>query len=99
LLIRAGRRAQYRSLFRFISGQIMRADDRSFRKRWEEPKLWKYRPFTRVIKGWKAYKIARDYVQLNEKEARSEVPYRKRRLKGLTITLGLDSMSHFDTQE
>jgi hypothetical protein len=47
-------------------------------------KLWKYRPFTRVIRGFKAYRIVRDYIQLNELEARGKIPYRKARLRGLS---------------
>jgi REP element-mobilizing transposase RayT len=47
-------------------------------------KLWKYRPFTRVVKSWKAYQIVRDYIQLNEKEAIGEISYQSRRLKGLS---------------
>jgi REP element-mobilizing transposase RayT len=46
--------------------------------------LWKHRPFTRVIRGFKAYKIVRDYIQLNEFEARGKIPYRKSRLRGLS---------------
>ncbi len=33
--------------------------------------LWLHRPFSRVVRGWRAYKIVRDYIQLNEKEALS----------------------------
>lgn len=47
-------------------------------------KLWKYRPYTRVIRGHKAYDVARNYVQLNEKEAQGKIVYRKERLKGLS---------------
>ncbi len=47
-------------------------------------KLWKYRPFTRVIRGWKAYKTVRNYVQLNEQEILGNIPYRKQRLRGLS---------------
>jgi hypothetical protein len=47
-------------------------------------KLWKYRPFTRVVKSRKAYQTVRDYIQLNEKEAIGEIAYQKRRLKGLS---------------
>jgi len=46
--------------------------------------LWRYRPFTRVIKGYRAYKTVRSYIQLNECEARGEIPYRKSRLRGLS---------------
>lgn len=46
--------------------------------------LWRHRPFSRVVRGWRAYKIVRDYIQLNEKEALGHIPYRKERLKGLS---------------
>lgn len=46
--------------------------------------LWKHRPFTRVVRGWKAYQVVRDYIQLNEKEARGEIRYQKNRLRGLS---------------
>jgi putative transposase len=47
-------------------------------------RLWKHRPFSHVVKGYKAYKTVRDYIQLNEKEVTGTIPYRKKRLKGLT---------------
>ena len=46
--------------------------------------LWRHRPFSRVVRGWRAYKIVRDYIQLNEQEALGQIPYRKKRLKGLS---------------
>ena len=48
--------------------------------------LWKYRPFSRVVRGYKTYKIVRNYIQLNEKEARGEIKYQKKRLKGLSTS-------------
>lgn len=47
-------------------------------------KLWKYRPFTRVIQGWKPYLIVRSYIQLNIKEAMGTIKYKPQRLKGLS---------------
>ena len=47
-------------------------------------KLWKHRPFTRVVKGFKAFRTVMNYVQLNEQEARGVIRYRKERLRGLT---------------
>ncbi len=41
------------------------------------------RPFTRVVKGYRAYRTVQDYVQLNELEALGKIPYRKARLSGL----------------
>ncbi len=49
-----------------------------------ELRLWKYRPFSRVIKGFKAYKTARDYIQLNQQEVLGVIKYQKQRLKGLS---------------
>jgi len=46
--------------------------------------LWKYRPYTRVIRGWKPYLIVRDYIRLNEQEARGVIKYNSKRLKGLS---------------
>ena len=48
-------------------------------------KLWMYRPFSRVVRGYKAYKIVRNYIQLNEKEALGTIPYKKNRLRGLSL--------------
>jgi hypothetical protein len=47
------------------------------------PRIWKHRPFTRVVKGRRAERILRDYIKLNELEARGEIPYQKHRLRGL----------------
>ncbi len=47
-------------------------------------KLWIHRPFTRVVKGWRAYKIIRNYIQLNEQEALGRIRYQKQRLRGLS---------------
>jgi putative transposase len=47
-------------------------------------KLWLQRPFTRVVKGFRAYRTLQAYVQLNEMEALGLIPYRKERLNGLT---------------
>jgi REP element-mobilizing transposase RayT len=46
--------------------------------------LWKYRPFTRVVRSWTAFKDVRIYIQLNEKEAQGQIKYRKERLRGLS---------------
>lgn len=48
--------------------------------------LWKWRPFSRVVSGGrKAYFTVKNYIQLNEKEARGEIRYRATRLKGLSM--------------
>ncbi|MEZ0390584.1 MAG: hypothetical protein ACAH59_00085 [Pseudobdellovibrionaceae bacterium] len=50
----------------------------------KKTKLWKFRPFTRIVKGWKAYLTVRNYIRLNEKEAKGEIKYSKQRLRGLS---------------
>ena len=47
--------------------------------------LWRHRPFTRIVKGWKNYLTLQNYIQLNEKEVTGVIPYRKERLKGLSM--------------
>ncbi len=47
-------------------------------------KLWKHRPFTRVVKAYRDQLQVRNYIQLNEKEALGEIPYRKERLRALS---------------
>jgi putative transposase len=90
MLVRVPRRSLNHSFFRVLAGQIAQE---FIRQRWlvtdtpaEGSKLWKHRPFSRIVKGWKAYKIVQNYIRLNEKEALGEIPYRKQRLKGLSST-------------
>jgi len=49
-------------------------------------KLWKFRPFTRVVIGYRAYQRVRDYLLLNDLEAIGKIPYRKERLRGLSVS-------------
>jgi REP element-mobilizing transposase RayT len=87
ILLRAPRRADFQSFFRVVAGQIAQqfqkngwmTDTPAARKG-----IWKFRPFTRVVRGWRALRTIRNYIQLNEKEATGKIPYRKERLRGLT---------------
>jgi REP element-mobilizing transposase RayT len=81
LLIRAPRRACFQSFFRVLAGQFSQCLTDTFREPYDGPRIWKYRPFSRVVKGYKAYQTVRNYLQLNEKEAQGR-PYRKERLRG-----------------
>ncbi len=83
LLIRAPRRACLQSFFRVLAGQFAQVLTDTFTRKHEGVKVWKYRPFSRVVKGYKPYKIVRDYIQLNELEAKGR-PYAKNRLRGLS---------------
>jgi putative transposase len=48
-----------------------------------KPKLWLHRPFTRVVRGYRAYKTVQNYIRLNEQEALGKIPYQKQRLRKL----------------
>ncbi|WP_413576992.1 transposase [Bdellovibrio sp. HCB290] len=83
ILIRGGRRSKLQSFFRVVPGQFaQRLTDTPQRGR-EDLKIWKHRPFTRVVKGHRAYKTVRNYIQLNECEANGR-PYSKNRLRGMS---------------
>ena len=94
-LVRTNRRSHFHFFFRVVAGQIAQR----FQKEGlliEPTKavtgtppvqgtgLWKFRPFSRVVRGWRAHKIVRDYIQLNEQEARGQIRYQKKRLRGLS---------------
>lgn len=96
LLIRAPRRSKYLDFFRVIAGQIAQRLEKEGllsveRRVTGTPSrkvngLWRCRPFTRVVTGgFRALKTIWNYIQLNEKEALGEIPYRKERLRGLSL--------------
>ena len=89
LLIKARRRSQYQSFFRVFAGQVaQQMEKQGLAFVADTPrtklKLWKYRPFTRVVRGWRAYAVVRQYIELNEHEALRRISYSKHRLKGLS---------------
>ncbi|WP_413295291.1 transposase [Bdellovibrio sp. HCB185ZH] len=85
LLIRGTRRSKLQSFLRVVPGQFAQnmTDTPESRNEGKKEKIWKYRPFTRIMKGFKPYQIVRDYIQLNELEANGR-PYSKTRLRGLS---------------
>lgn len=66
-----------------LAGQFAQTLTDTLHRKNEGPKVWKYRPFTRIIKGFKPYQVVRDYIQLNECEANGR-RYLKTRLRGLS---------------
>jgi REP element-mobilizing transposase RayT len=98
-LVRTSRRSLYQNFFRVVAGQIAQQFEReglltsgvvtdtsagNGKKIRTAISFWKFRPFTRVVRGWKAYKIVQNYIQLNELEVAGKIPYRKERLRGLS---------------
>lgn len=86
-LIRSTHRFRYQYFFRVIAGQIAQQLEKAgalnavtntpncTQNCESSTGLWLLRPFTRVIKGYKAYAIVKNYVQLNEAEARGKIRY------------------------
>ena len=84
LLVRLGKRSLGLNFFRVVAGQIAQIYKEGGYLVTDTQRLWKFRPFTRVVSGFKPYQIVRDYIQLNEMEARGNFSYKKNRLKGLS---------------
>jgi putative transposase len=92
LLIRCQSRFLFHHFFRVTAGQIaqtlMKEGLLTTRGMTDTPrgrsKLWKHRPFSRIVKSWKAYRIVKNYILLNEKEVCGLIKYRPQRLKGLS---------------
>ncbi|WP_413582615.1 transposase [Bdellovibrio sp. HCB288] len=83
ILLRGSRRSNIQSFLRVVAGQFAQTLTDTFTERRDGPSVWLHRPFTRVVKGYRAYQTARNYIQLNEKEALGR-PYSKTRLRGMT---------------
>ena len=67
LLLKLPRRHRWAPFIRELTGRIaqLMQVDKGF---------WLYRPYTRVVRGWRrAFRIAKDYVYLNELESESWV--------------------------
>ena len=92
LLVRAPRRSIFHHFHRVVAGQIAQNFEKAGLIRVTgTPKisqkgtgLWKFRPHSRVVRGFRAYKIALDYIRLNELEVLGKIPYRRKRLRGLS---------------
>ncbi len=83
MLVRGSRRSNLQSFLRVLAGQFAQILTDTLTRKHEGPRVWRYRPFSRVVKGYRAYRTIRNYIQLNEKEALGR-PYSKTRLRGLS---------------
>ncbi len=84
MIVKLSRRSFGQHFFRVVAGQIAQQMKNNGFWVTDTPSVWKVRPFTRVVRGWQAYKTALDYVRLNLKEAEGKIPYKKERLRGLS---------------
>lgn len=98
ILIRTSRRSLYHHFFRVVAGQLAQRFEKegllrdvtgtpksAERRIKRKVKLWMHRPFSRVVRGYRAYKIVRNYIQLNEKEVLGQIMYQSQRLRGLSL--------------
>jgi len=85
LLVRCSKRSFFHNFFRVFAGQIAQQATHTFSTKKEGKSFWKARPWSRVIKGYKAYLQVRDYVKLNVLEASGRRAYRKERTRGLSL--------------
>jgi REP element-mobilizing transposase RayT len=81
-LIRVGNRTRFQSFARVLAGQIAQQVTGTHHEA-KERAFWEHRPWTRIVKGWRAYQVAKAYVRLNEQEALVRIPYQEKRLAGL----------------
>ena len=99
LLVRCPRRSLYQAFFRVVAGQIsQRLEKLELLTMTDTPaktggkaekskhRLWIYRPFTRVVRGYRSYLTVRNYIQLNEQEALGRISYQFKRLRGLSMS-------------
>ena len=84
LLIRVQRRSLAQHFFRVVAGQIAQKFEYEKLNVTDTLSIWRHRPFTRVVKGLRAWVTARDYVKLNEFEATGRIRYSPERLRGLS---------------
>ena len=85
IMAKSSRRSNFHNFFRVFSGQIAQTMKVTGTPGGKKIVLWKTRPFTRIVKGFRHFNTLRNYIQLNEQEVTGVIPYRKRRLRGLTL--------------
>lgn len=81
VLLKLSNRHTYAAFIRSLTGIIALQISKSNKLRALSKKFWEYRPFTRIVEGFKAFSIARDYMLLNQLEAFGAIAYQLDRLK------------------
>lgn len=67
--LRLTTRHTYRAFIRGVTSAIAMAITGASRWKKLDGKFWDYRPFTRIVKGWKAILRLRDYLHVNQIES------------------------------
>ena len=91
LLVKFPSRALYLRFIRSLTGHLALAVSgasklKSLKDIFGKKGFWDFRPFTRVVRSWRGYRIARDYVLLNQLESQDVLPERKGRLREVLPT-------------
>ena len=86
MLVKFSSRAAYLRFIRSITGHLALAVSGANKKKslqtiFGAKGFWDFRPFTRVIRSWRGYRIALDYLTLNQLEAEGILPKRSGRLR------------------
>ncbi len=84
LLLRGSKCTLIQHFLRVFAGQVAQTLTGTFRRKQDGPGIWRARPWTRVVRGYKPYVVLRNYIRLNLLEASGQRPYRKERLRGLS---------------
>ncbi len=66
--IKLGNRHTYKPFIRAVTSAIAMAVTGTSRWKKQEGKFWDYRPFTRVVMGFKALLKIKDYIRINQLE-------------------------------
>lgn len=90
LLLRITNRTLYKRFIKAVTGAIALKITGSNRlerltkgkRRDGKFRFWDFRPFSRIVVGWKGYIIARDYVVMNALESLQIIPYQTHRNQG-----------------
>ncbi len=88
LLVKFPSRAIYLRFIRSLTGHLVLTVTKAnkfagLKKIFGENGFWDFRPFTRVVRSWRGYVVAKDYVTLNELEALAILPKRGGRLRAV----------------
>lgn len=83
-LLKFPSRAIYLRFVRSLAAAVAMIATGAKKNKRAESRFFDARPFTRIVRGLRAYKIVCDYVRLNQLEAEGTIPYQKARLRNLS---------------
>lgn len=81
ILVSANRRSDFQSFFRVFAGQIAQ---QILGKNLNSGPFWQHRLWTCVVRTQSYLVTVKNYIRLNEQEARGRIKYSKLRLRGLS---------------